>query len=176
MRINYELKENLFKICNEYSGIDQFKKTLLKKGKLIPYTRFILMQLILVLFVTTILTITLHKTNVDIIVDCTLLMLFFVFLQVTTLALIYFRFKREPLNGTLIIDEYGILDENDKTRSGVAWNQIEAVVESNYAIYIVTKRSNMYVYNKEIFKSMIKEIKYYKRGIKLINITKKCNK
>ena len=176
MRINYELKENLFKICNEYSGIDQLKKTLLKKGKLIPYTRFILMQLILVLFVTTILTITLHKTNVDIIVDCTLLMLFFVFLQVTILALIYFRFKREPLNGTLIIDEYGILDENDKTRSGVAWNQIEAVVESNYAIYIVTKRSNMYVYNKEIFKSMIKEIKYYKRGIKLINITKKCNK
>lgn len=172
MRINYEVKENIFKICNEYSGIDQFKNRLLKKGKLIPYTRFILAQLILVLFVTILLIIPFHDTNVDIIVDCTLLMLFFVLLQATILVLIYFRFKKGPLTGTLIIDEYGILDENDKTRSGVAWNQIEAVVETNYAIYIVTKRSNMYVYNKEIFKSMIKEIKYYKRGIKLINLTK----
>lgn len=172
MRINYEVKENIFKICNEYSGIDQFKNTLLKKGKLIPYTRFLLAQLILVLFVTILLIIPFHDTNVDIIVDCTLLMLFFVLLQATILVLIYFRFKKGPLTGTLIIDEYGILDENDKTRSGVAWNQIEAVVETNYAIYIVTKRSNMYVYNKEIFKSMIKEIKYYKRGIKLINLTK----
>lgn len=172
MRINYEVKENIFKICNEYSGIDQFKNTLLKKGKIIPYTRFLLAQLILVLFVTILLIIPFHDTNVDIIVDCTLLMLFFVLLQATILVLIYFRFKKGPLTGTLIIDEYGILDENDKTRSGVAWNQIEAVVETNYAIYIVTKRSNMYVYNKEIFKSMIKEIKYYKRGIKLINLTK----
>lgn len=172
MRINYEVKENIFKICNEYSGIDQFKNTLLKKSKLIPYTRFLLAQLILVLFVTILLIIPFHDTNVDIIVDCTLLMLFFVILQATILVLIYFRFKKGPLTGTLIIDEYGILDENDKTRSGVAWNQIEAVVETNYAIYIVTKRSNMYVYNKEIFKSMIKEIKYYKRGIKLINLTK----
>ena len=172
MRINYEVKENIFKICNEYSGIDQFKNRLLKKGKLIPYTRFILAQLILVLFVTILLIIPFHDTNVDIIVDCTLLMLFFVLLQATILVLIYFRFKKGPLTGTLIIDEYGILDENDKTRSGVAWNQIEAVVETNYAIYIVTKRSNMYVYNKEIFKSMIKEIKYYKREIKLINLTK----
>ena len=172
MRINYEIKDNIFKICNEYSGIDQFKNTLLKKGKLIPYTRFLLAQLILVLFVTILLIIPFHDTNVDIIVDCTLLMLFFVLLQATILVLIYFRFKKGPLTGTLIIDEYGILDENDKTRSGVAWNQIEAVVETNYAIYIVTKRSNMYVYNKEIFKSMIKEIKYYKRGIKLINLTK----
>ena len=172
MRINYEVKENIFKICNEYSGIDQFKNTLLKKGKIIPYTRFLLAQLILVLFVTILLIIPFHDTNVDIIVDCTLLMLFFVLLQATILVLIYFRFKKGPLTGTLIIDEYGILDENDKTRSGVDWNQIEAVVETNYAIYIVTKRSNMYVYNKEIFKSMIKEIKYYKRGIKLINLTK----
>ena len=172
MRINYEVKENIFKICNEYSGIDQFKNTLLKKGKIIPYTRFLLAQLILVLFVTILLIIPFHDTNVDIIVDCTLLMLFFVLLQATILVLIYFRFKKGPLTGTLIIDEYGILDENDKTRSGVAWNQIEVVVETNYAIYIVTKRSNMYVYNKEIFKSMIKEIKYYKRGIKLINLTK----
>ena len=175
MRINYEVKENIIKICDEYSGIDQFKRTVLKKNKIIPYTRFLLGQLVLCLFVTILLIIPFHDTNVDIIMDCSLLMLFFVILQAMILFTIYIKFRKGPLIGTLVIDEYGILDENEHTRSGVAWSEIEAVVQSKYAIYIVTKRANIYVYNTEILKSMIKEMKYYKRGIKLINITKKCN-
>ena len=172
MRINYEIKDNIFKICNEYSGIDQFKNTLLKKGKIIPYTRFLLAQLIISLLVTILLIIPFHETNVNIIVDCSTLMLFFVLLQTAILVTIYFRFKKGPLIGTLIIDEYGILDENEHTRSGVAWSEIQAVVQSKYAVYVVTRRSNIYVYNTEILKSMIKEMKYHKRNIKFINITK----
>ena len=143
MRINYEIKDNIFKICNEYSGIDQFKNTLLKKGKIIPYTRFLLAQLVLSLFVTILLIIPFYKTNVDIIVDCSLLMFFFVLLQATVLFTIYLRFRKEPLTGTLIIDEYGILDENEYTRSGVAWSQIEAIVQTKYAVYVVTKKNKI---------------------------------
>lgn len=175
MRINYEIKDNIFKICDEYSGMDQFKKTLLKKKKIIPYTRFLLAQLLLVIFVTILLVIPFYKTNPDIILDCFLLMIFFVILQATVLTMVYFKFKKGPLTGTLIIDEYGILDENDYTRSGVAWSQVEAVVQTQYAVYILTKKNTIYVYNTDIVKSMIKEMKYYKRSIKLINITKKCN-
>ena len=97
-------------------------------------------------------------------------MLFFVLLQALVLLMVYIKFKKSPLTGTLIIDEYGILDENEYTRSGVAWNQIEAVVESKYAVYVVTKRQNIYVYNKEIIKTMLKEMRFYKRGIKVIKI------
>ena len=170
MRINYELKENLFKICNEYAGIDQFKQTLLKKNKIVTYTKFITMQLISVLIVSLLLYIGLSEINMSIVEQCTTLMIFFILLQTMVLLLVYIRFKKTPLTGTLIIDEYGILDENVYTRSGVAWKQIEALVETKYAVYIVTKRQNIYVYNKEIVKSMIKEIKHYKREVKYIKI------
>lgn len=173
MRLNYEIKENIFKVCNEYAGIDQFKRTMLKKGKIITYTNFLLGQLILVLFVTILLLIPFYKTHMEIVVDCTILMLFFVFLQAAILCIIYLKFKKGSLNGTLIIDDYGILDETEFTRHGVAWSEIEAVVQSKYAVYILTKRNTIFVYNTEIVKSMIKEMKYHKRGIKLINITKK---
>ena len=170
MRINYEIKNNIFKICNEYSGIDQFKKTLLKKNKIVTYTKFITLQLILIIFVSLLLYIGFYKTNLSIFIDCTTLMLFFVLLQALVLLMVYIKFKKSPLTGTLIIDEYGILDENEYTRSGVAWNQIEAVVESKYALYVVTKKQNIYVYNKEIIKTMLKEMRFYKRGIKVIKI------
>ena len=170
MRINYEIKNNIFKICNEYSGIDQFKKTLLKKNKIVTYTKFITLQLISIIFVSLLLYIGFYKTNLSIFIDCTTLMLFFVLLQALVLLMVYIKFKKSPLTGTLIIDEYGILDENEYTRSGVAWNQIEAVVESKYAVYVVTKKQNIYVYNKEIIKTMLKEMRFYKRGIKVIKI------
>lgn len=170
MRINYEIKNNIFKICNEYSGIDQFKKTLLKKNKIVTYTKFITLQLISIVFVSLLLYIGFYKTNLSIFIDCTTLMLFFVLLQALVLLMVYIKFKKSPLTGTLIIDEYGILDENEYTRSGVAWNQIEAVVESKYALYVVTKKQNIYVYNKEIIKTMLKEMRFYKRGIKVIKI------
>ena len=170
MRLIYELKENRFKICNEYSGIDQFKKTLLKKNKVITYTKFLTIQLISVIIVSILLYIGLSEINMDIVRDCTTLMLFFVFLQTLVLMLVYIRFKNTPLTGTLIIDEYGILDENEFTRSGVSWGQIEALVQTKYAIYIITKKQNIYVYNTEIVKSMIKEMKFYKRELKVIKI------
>ena len=132
MRLNYELKENIFKICNEYSGIDQFKKTLLKKNKVITYTKFLTIQLISVIIVSILLYIGLSEINMDIVRECTTLMLFFVFLQTLVLILVYIRFKKTPLTGTLIIDEYGILDENEFTRSGVSWEQIEALVQTKY--------------------------------------------
>lgn len=170
MRINYEIKNNIFKICNEYSGIDQFKKTLLKKNKIVTYTKFITLQLISIVFVSLLLYIGFSKINLSIFIDCTTLMLFFVLLQALVLLMVYIKLKKSPLTGTLIIDEYGILDENEYTRSGVAWNQIEAVVESKYAVYVVTKKQNIYVYNKEIIKTMLKEMRFYKRGIKVIKI------
>ena len=170
MRINYEIKNNIFKICNEYSGIDQFKKTLLKKNKIITYTKFLTLQLISIVFVSLLLYIGFSKINLSIFIDCTTLMLFFVLLQALVLLMVYIKFKKGPLTGTLIIDDYGILDENENTRSGVAWSQIEALVESKYAVYVVTKRQNIYVYNKQIMKSMIKEMKYHKREIKVIKI------
>lgn len=170
MRLNYELKENIFKICNEYSGIDQFKKTLLKKNKVITYTKFLTIQLISVIIVSILLYIGLSEINMDIVRECTTLMLFFVFLQTLVLILVYIRFKKTPLTGTLIIDEYGILDENEFTRSGVSWEQIEALVQTKYAVYIITKKQNIYVYNTEIVKSMIKEMKFYKRELKVIKI------
>ena len=170
MRLNYEIKNNLFKICNEYSGIDQFKNTLLKKKKIITYTKYLVTQLISVFLVTVLLYIGLSKISISIVKDCASLMLFFVFLQYLVLMMVYIKFKKTPLTGTLIIDEYGILDENEYTRSGVSWSQIEAFVETKYAVYIVTKRQNIYVYNKEIAKSMLKEMKYYKREMKVIKI------
>ena len=170
MRINYELKNNLFKICNEYAGIDQFKNTLLKKNKIITYTSFILKQLLLVLIVALLLYIGLSKISMNIVKECTALMLFFIILQLFVLLITYIRFKKTPLTGTLIIDEYGILDENEYTRSGVAWSQVEALVQTKYAVYVLTKKQNIYVYNKEISKSMLKEMKYYKREMKVIKI------
>ena len=94
MRINYEIKDNIFKICDEYSGIDQFKRTVLKKNKIVPYTRFLLGQLILCLFVTILLIIPFHDSNVDIIIDCSLLMFFFVILQAMILFTIYLNFRK----------------------------------------------------------------------------------
>ncbi len=171
MRLNYEVKDNLFRICNEYTGIDQFKKTLLKKSKLIPYTRFITIQFIFAIIIT-ILLLPLGKINENIVIDCSLIIYFFISLQLILLLLNYLKLKKEPLIGTLIIDEYGILDENIKTRSGVAWSEIEALVQTSYAIYIVTKNKSIYVYNTKLIKSMIKEMKYHKREIKLINLSK----
>ena len=71
MRINYEIKNNIFKICNEYSGIDQFKKTLLKKNKIVTYTKFITLQLIMIIFVSLLLYIGFYKINLSIFIDCT---------------------------------------------------------------------------------------------------------
>jgi phosphopentomutase len=78
-------------------------------------------------------------------------------LQAMILFTIYIKFRKGPLTGTLVIDEYGILDENEHTRSGVAWSEIEAVVQTKYAVYIVTKRANIYVYNTEILKDLGEE-------------------
>ena len=97
MRINYEIKNNIFKICNEYSGIDQFKKTLLKKNKIVTYTKFLTLQLISIVFVSLLLYIGFSKINLSIFIDCTTLMLFFVLLQAAILVTIYFRFKNSNL-------------------------------------------------------------------------------
>lgn len=168
MRIQYELKNNIFKIVNEFAGISLFKKSIEHRKKIIPFGVFIALEIIFSVVIYLFMFSMKKRFEIEIPLEIVGYLVFLILISLVVLLITYIHFKTQPLVGTLIIDEYGILDENIHLRNGVAWDLIKYIIISKSAIYVVTSTQTTYVYNVEIEKNIEKALKKYEKDIKII--------
>lgn len=168
MRIQYELKNNILKIVNEFAGISFFKRSIEHKKKIIPFGVLIVLEIIFSIVIYLFMYSMKKRFEVEIPLEIVGYLVFVIIISLTVLLISYIHFKTQPLVGTLVIDEYGILDENIRVRNGVAWDQIRYMIVSSVAIYIVTNTQTTYVYNKEIEAKIEKALAKYNKNIKII--------
>lgn len=172
--------DNLFKFFNETNVIASNKKKILRydesNSKYKIYNCFIRNITYIILFTIIFILFYLYHTKINDhglfvkIWDFVMIMYICILIFDTILKIIaYNKFKKSSFEGTITINNEGILDEDSKIKFLYKWDFIDYIIIGKYSINIILKDTKIYLRNP-LNDKMIKQIKNINKNIKIIDL------
>lgn len=164
MKIKYDLnKSSILTIADEFLGLD-ICKHFSKNGKYLKYTYLVFIQCLIAL----ILMIVCSNFGYFALVKALCFFTILIIIEFVLYLVVALLFTAYNLKGELLIDEFGITDTNDKTRSGIAWKYIKYVLFTKDAVYFVCSGAE-YIYGTRNIKDIKKALEEYNKDLLVID-------
>lgn len=177
MKIEYDLKDNLYKHQNLYFGIYVMKKEIKKNPHItiknyssimLHYTFNVLLIFIMAIFLG------IFANNKIIIVGFSFLMAFMILLLIGSHALLLINYlsskKNSCMKGTLEFNKKGIIDQNEDITISFLWDKVDFIVIKNETIIVVPNHPTGLLanINKNDIEKIVKGIRKYNKEVLII--------